>query len=40
MLQSLHWIVERYEFAVNYIESVDKDPIARKKRFASMLEEL
>lgn len=40
VLQSLHWIVERYEFAVNYIESVDKDPIARKKRFASMLEEL
>lgn len=40
MLQSLHWIVERYEFAVNYVESVDKDPIARKKRFTSMLEEL
>lgn len=40
MLQSLHWIVERYEFAVKYIESVDKDPIARKKRFDSMLDEL
>ena len=40
MLQSLYWIKERYEFAVNYIESVDKDPIARKKRFDSMLEEL
>lgn len=40
MLQSLHWINERYKFAVNYIETVDKDPIARKKKFDSMLEEL
>ncbi|MGN1168146.1 MAG: NACHT domain-containing protein, partial [Lachnospiraceae bacterium] len=40
MLEGLHWIIERFEFAVNYIESVDIDPLARKKRFSSMLEEL
>lgn len=40
MLQALYWIKERYEFAVNYIESIDKDPIAHKKRFSSMLDEL
>ena len=40
MLEALHWIQEHYEFALNYLESVDKDPLARKKRFSSMLEEL
>ena len=40
MLEGLHWIIERFEFAVNYIESVDIDPLAHKKRFSSMLEKL
>lgn len=40
MLEALHWIIERYKFAVNYVDMVDKDPLAKKKRFSSMLEEL
>jgi len=40
MLQSLHWIMERYKFAVSYIESMNKDSLAHKKKFSSMLEEL
>lgn len=40
MLEALHWVIERYKFAVNYVDMVDKDPLAKKKRFSSMLEEL
>ena len=40
MLETLHWVIERYKFAVNYVDMVDKDPLAKKKRFSSMLEEL
>ncbi|MGO5053345.1 NACHT domain-containing protein [Lachnospiraceae bacterium LCP25S3_G4] len=39
-IQALHWIIERYEFAIKYVEIIDKDPIARKRRFSSMLDEL
>lgn len=40
MLEALYWVIERYKFAVNYVDMVDKDPLAKKKRFSSMLEEL
>lgn len=40
MLETLYRIIERYKFAVCYVESIDKDPLARKKKFSSMLEEL
>lgn len=40
MLEALHWVIERYKFVVNYVDMVDKDPLAKKKRFSSMLEEL
>ena len=40
MLEALHWVIERYKFAVNYVDMVDKDPLAKKKRFSSMLEEI
>lgn len=40
MLEVLYWVIERYKFAVNYVDMVDKDPLAKKKRFSSMLEEL
>jgi len=40
MLNALYWIIERYEFALEYIETVDKNPLARKRRFSSMLDEL
>lgn len=40
MLEGLHWIIERFEFAVNYIESVDNNPLAGKQQFSSILEEL
>ena len=40
MLEALHWVIERYKFAINYVDMVDKDPLAKKKRFSSMLEEL
>lgn len=39
-IQALYWIVERYEFAINFVELIDKDPIGRKKKFSSMLDEL
>lgn len=39
-IQALHWIIERYEFAISYVEAIDKDPIAKKRRFSSMLDEL
>lgn len=40
MLEGLHWIIERFEFAVNFVETVDINPLARKRSFSSMLEEL
>ena len=40
ILEGLHSIIERFEFAVNYIESVDNDPLAGKQQFSSILEEL
>lgn len=40
MLEALYWVIDRYKFAVNYVDMVDKDPLAKKKRFSSMLEEL
>ena len=40
MLEALYWVIERYKFAVNYVDMVDKDPLAKKKRLSSMLEEL
>lgn len=40
MLEALYGVIERYKFAVNYVDMVDKDPLAKKKRFSSMLEEL
>ena len=40
ILEYLNHIVERFEFAVNFIESVDKDPLAGKQQFSSILEEL
>lgn len=33
MLEALHWVIERYKFVVNYVDMVDKDPLAKKKRF-------
>lgn len=32
-IQALHWIIERYEFAISYVEAIDKDPIAKKEIF-------
>lgn len=40
MLDGLHWIIERFEFAVNYVESVEKDPLEGKQQFSSMLDAL
>lgn len=33
MLEALYWVIERYKFAVNYVDMVDKDPLAKKKTF-------
>lgn len=40
MLEGLHWIKENYDFAVNYIDSVDKDLLEKKENFLAMLDEL
>lgn len=40
MLEGLHWIIEEFEFAVKYIDSMDQDPLAGKRQFSSMLEAL
>ena len=36
----MQWIVDRYEFAVEYIEGYDNSSLSRKKKFSSMLDEL
>lgn len=40
VLEGLQWIVDRYEFAVEYIEGYDNSSLSRKKKFSSMLDEL
>lgn len=40
VIEGLHWIVERYEFAVEYIKGYENASLSRKKKFSSMLEEL
>lgn len=40
VVQYLYWARERYEFAVNYIDSISVKYLTDEKDFASMLEEL
>lgn len=40
ILEGLHGVKENFEFAVNYIESLDKDSLEGKQQFSSMLETL
>lgn len=40
MIEGLYWIIERFNFAVKYINSVEKNNLSRKRKFSSMLEEL
>lgn len=39
-LEGMFGIMERYEFAVNYIEAVDNNSLIYEKSFLYMLEEL
>ena len=40
LLEMLDYIIERYKFAVKYIENLDKDVLEGKDSFSSMLDEL
>lgn len=40
LLNGLLWPMENFEFAVHYIEELEKDSISRKKKFSSILDEL
>lgn len=40
LLEYMQWVIERYEFAVNYIDSVNKNSLTGEDDFSSMLEEL
>lgn len=39
-LEGMFGIIERYEFAVNYIEAMDNNSLIYEKSFLYMLEEL
>ena len=40
ILQAFGYVIDKYNFAVNYIESIDNESFSRKKKFLSMLNEL
>lgn len=40
ILQAFGYVIDEYNFAVNYIESIDSESFSRKKKFLSMLNEL